>query len=295
MDRRRFLLASAAFTAALRAQEPKINFPSEPRQRLAVSTYAFQSVIKSPYLHSPDSANATLTLEKFAATIPSRFAVHGIEPWSQHFESTDPAYLRGLAASFEKAGVRVVNIPVDGAVRPCSDASDGRKLSREKWVDVAEILGSPAIRVHLTENAPEACVKDALFKLVDYAEHKNIVINLENLNSKWDEAVRIMNVIVEVNSPFLRALPDFCNSQLVGDEVYAERALKLMFLYAYNISHVKDEKTADGKTYRVDMPRVFDIAKKFGYRGYFSMEWEGKGDPYEGTKRLIKTTLENLS
>ena len=46
---------------------------------------------------------------------------------------------------------------------------------------------------------------------------------------------------------------------------------------------------------RVDPARVFAIAKKAGYRGYFSMEWEGRGDPYDGTKRLLQQSLENLS
>ena len=46
---------------------------------------------------------------------------------------------------------------------------------------------------------------------------------------------------------------------------------------------------------RVDVAHVFGIAKKAGYQGFFSMEWEGQGDPYEGTKRLIEQSVENLS
>ena len=37
------------------------------------------------------------------------------------------------------------------------------------------------------------------------------------------------------------------------------------------------------------------IAKKAGYRGYFSMEWEGEGEPYEGTQKLIDASLKYLS
>lgn len=35
--------------------------------------------------------------------------------------------------------------------------------------------------------------------------------------------------------------------------------------------------------------------KDAGYRGFFSMEWEGTGDPYEGSAKLIETSLRNLS
>lgn len=298
LDRRRFLIGSAGFGAALHAQQPQATFPAESRQRLSVSTYPFRSLIKSAHRRTPENANATLTLQEFAASIPSRFEVTGIEPWSPHFESTEPDYIRALDEAFKKAGVHVVDIPVDAAVQPCSPDIERRKTSMETWrawVDVAVMLGSPSVRVHLPEKANEECVLSALRQLVEYGTQKNIVINLENDDPKSEEAFRVVKVIEQINSPFLRALPDFCNSRLVGDEEYTYRALTAMFAHAFNISHVKDEESDDGKVYRVDVSRVFAIAKKAGYRGYFSMEWEGQGNPYDGTKRLLQLSLQNLS
>jgi sugar phosphate isomerase/epimerase len=299
LDRRAFLLASTALAASrLRAQEPKTNFPTDPRQRLSVCTYPFRTVIKSPHRQTPESAGATLKLEQFAASIPERFEVHGIEPWSPHFESTDQGYVRGLHAAFEQAGVHVVDISVDASVHPCSASADERDRSAKawrQWVDTAVILGSPSIRVHLPEQGDDACVVSALRNLVDYAQPKNIVVNLENDDPKSEDAFRVVKIIEQVNSPFLRGLPDFCNSRLAGDEAYTYRALTAMFAHAYNISHVKDEESDNGKVVRVDLARVFGIAKRAGYRGYFSMEWEGQGDPYEGTKRLIQQSMSNLA
>ena len=103
-----------------------------------------------------------------------------------------------------------------------------------------------------------------------------------------------MKVIEKVNSPNLRALPDFCNSMLSGNEKFNYEAVAAMFHHATNICHVKDSETPDGKVVRVDVPRTFAIAKQAGYRGYFSMEWEGPGEPYEGTASLIKQTLAAL-
>jgi len=298
MDRRTFCLSAVAFAAALRAQGPKAEFPTDARKRLSVSTYPFRSVIKSPHRQEAEAAHATLTLEEFAASIPSRFEVTGIEPWSPHFESTEAEYVRALGAAFQKAGVHVVDIPVDASVAPCSPDPEKRKASLatwRSWVDVAVTLGSPSIRVHLPESGDPDCAVGMLRELAEYGSEKQIVINLENDDPKSEEAFHVVKVIEQVNSPFFHALPDFCNSRLVGDEEYTYRALAAMFAHAFNISHVKDEERDEGKVYRVDVARVFGIAKKAGYRGYFSMEWEGEGDPYEGTKRLLEQSLKNLS
>jgi hypothetical protein len=83
---------------------------------------------------------------------------------------------------------------------------------------------------------------------------------------------------------------------LSGDEKFNYEAVSAMFKHAYNISHVKDsEKDSKGKLFRVDIGRTFTIAKASGYRGYFSMEWEGDGEPYGGTKKLIEVSLANLN
>jgi len=84
---------------------------------------------------------------------------------------------------------------------------------------------------------------------------------------------------------------------LKGDPAYSYRGVEAMFKHVFNMSHVKDEViTESGTVYRIDMPKAFGIAKASGYRGYFSMEWETQaGDPFQGTKRLVKETLRNLS
>ena len=56
-------------------------------------------------------------------------------------------------------------------------------------------------------------------------------------------------VIDAVNSPWLRALPDFGNSMMKGDEDFNYRAVDAMFRHAYNISHVKDSEVDNGKVF----------------------------------------------
>lgn len=303
VGRREFIgLSAAAFALSLKgADRPEYNFPTQPRERLAVSTYPFRSVVASPRAQEKEGNTGSMTLEQFAQTIVEKFDVTGIEPWSPHFKSTDANYVRGLSKSFRDAGLHVVNIPVDDEVHLCKSAEERKAgLARyREWVDAAVILGSPGIRVHLPHGESGnaiSCSVAALKELAEYGASKNVVINLENDEPEIEQPERIARVINAVNSPFLRALPDFCNSMLIhNDTAYNYRAMSVLFPLAFNISHVKDSESDEGKVYRVDVNQIFAIGEKAGYRGYFSIEFEGEGDPYDGVKRLIDASLRNLS
>jgi len=302
IERRKFIALATAFAGSLKAREkPAYSFPTQPRERLAVSTYPFRSFIASPHRNNTEGESGRMLLEEFAAILPQKLSVRGIEPWSPHFQSTDADYVHALHGAFRKAGLRVVNIPVDVVTHLCGSAQDrqaGLEIYR-KWVDAAVILGSPGIRIHLPrgESGEQiSCAVSSLSELARYGAEKNVVINLENDEPDTEQPERIARVIQSVNSPFLCALPDFCNSMLIHDDPeYNDRAMALLFPLAFNISHVKDEESGDGKIYRVDVNRIFSIARKAGYHGFFSMEWEGTGDPWEGTKRLLNASLRNLS
>lgn len=292
MNRRQFLQSAALIPVALSAAEPDVSFPGEPRDRLAVASYPFRR----------DIHGGKMDLPQFAQMVVSRYKLHRIEPLDQHFKSADPAYLAGLKESFAKTGVTVVNIPcsprhsvydADEKVRAAAVANG------KKWVDAAATLGSPSIRLHISGvkgvSPDVGHAADSLKQVAQYGESKNIVVNLENDDPRSEDAFFIVKIIEAVQSPFLRALPDFCNSMLLGDENYNDKALAAMFKHAYNISHMKDSETDGKKLYRIDVSKIFAIAKQSGYRGYFSMEWDTDGDPYVGTQRLIDESLKNLA
>jgi sugar phosphate isomerase/epimerase len=99
-------------------------------------------------------------------------------------------------------------------------------------------------------------------------------------------------VIKAAGTPWLRALPDFCNSMLLerGDD-YNYKAVRAMFDHAYGICHVKDSEQDVKKMFHVDLGRTFEIARAAGYRGYFSMEYDAEGDAFAPTAKLIEASL----
>ena len=306
MNRRQFLgtavAAGAAGPALFAASEPHIDFPTDPRARLGVASYPFREFIDSPHNRDRKKGTPGMTLVQFPAMARNKFKVPGLEPLDSHFVSLEPAYLGQLREAVEKAGMHVIDIPcgVGASVYDPNAAQRAKSVANaKKWVDAAVAIASPSIRVHIQGAAGVAPdvgrAAESLRAVADYGAGKNIVINLENDDIKTEDAFFLVKIIETVNSPYLRGLPDFCNSMLKGDEKYNYDAVAAMFQHAYNISHVKDSELDEGKLFRVDVAKTFAIAKKAGYKGYFSMEWEGQGGPYEGTQQLLDASMKALS
>jgi sugar phosphate isomerase/epimerase len=306
MNRRQFVqTALAAGVAApgklLTAGEPHIEFPTEPRARLGVASYPFRAFIDSPHNRDRDKTKPGMQLTQFPAMVREKFNLRNIELLDSHFQSLEAAYLGELRNAVEKAGCRVINIPAGVQASLYDPDAAKRKTgvdNAKKWVDAAVAIGSPSIRVHIQGargvQPDVARAAESLRVIADYGAEKNIVINLENDDPATEDAFYLVKVIEQVNSPWLHGLPDFCNSMLKGDEKYNYASVTAMFHHAYNISHVKDSEVENGKVFRVDVGKTFAIAKQAGYRGNFSMEWEGEGGPYEGTQKLIDASLKYL-
>ena len=281
---------------------PRLNFPTAARDRLAVASWPFRAEIESATNEYRDKKLPGVDLRDFAVKVRERFGVPGVEPLSAHFPSTDERYLKNFREAIEKAGVHAVNIPVDNSFSYYDADAATRKKAIEngkKWVDVAVTLGAPSVRTSIAEaqNAkPNLDVTaESLHALVDYAANKNILVNLENDNLVSEDAFFVVKVIEKVNHPYLHALPDFCNSMASGNEQFNYAAVTAMFQHAFSICHVKDSEVGEqGKVFRVDLKKTFDILKASNYKGYCSMEWEGPENPYEGTRKLIAASLEYL-
>jgi hypothetical protein len=89
----------------------------------------------------------------------------------------------------------------------------------------------------------------------------------------------------------LRGLPDFGNSLTLGDERFNAESVKRMFAYAWNITHVKDAESIEGKRKTASLGPLFAIAKAAHFRGYYSMESDSDVDPFVDTKQLIQQVL----
>jgi sugar phosphate isomerase/epimerase len=303
---RQLLLAALAPHVALAAPSatPSLSFPQRPRERLAVTSWPFRNYIDTPGNKAFDRGKLGFDLKEFPSLVVRRFGVHNINPLATHFPSTDQAYLAAFHEAVEKAGSHVVDLGLAGGRFYDANASKrqaGVDYARQ-WIDIAVLIGSPSVRQHIV-GAPGArpdvaLAAESLGQIAEYGSKVNIVVNLENDNAVSEDPFFITAVIEKVNSPYLRALPDFGNSLKGHDAEFNRKAVAAMLSHAFNMCHVKDTlEDEKGQVYEVDLETMFNMARHAGYRGYFSMELDiaSGGDPFPGTERLIAKTLQYLT
>lgn len=299
-------LASGALATRILAaspREPHASFPTEPRMRLAVTSYPFRTYLVSPKNPERDAHLPAMDMTAFPAFIAERFGVFNINPLVNHFASTEPAYLEAFRSALQRARSHIVDLGLPGGYFYDADAAvrESSVAAAKKFVDIAAQVGSPSVRLHVEGSKgakPNVAVAaSSLGEVTGYGEKKNIVINLENDNQVAEDPFFLVAVIEKVKNPYLRALPDFGNDLIGHDHAYNHRAVKAMLGQVFNLCHVKDVvENEQGQAQHVDLGDMFSLAKASGYRGYFSMEFETRaGDPIAGTKRLVDETLKYLT
>jgi len=275
---------------------------------VAVAAYPFREYIvgwkgwdgKTP---STVPAAQQIQLKDFPAHVVERFNLRHIELWSRIFPSTDPKYLEEFRSAVEKAGSAIVDIAVDGGFSQYAVDKPVREkavTASNQWLDVGAVLGSPSIRTHIDaakDSKPDvARAADTLARVAEHAAKKNVVVHLENDDPVSEDPFFIVQIIEKVDSPWLRALPDFGNSLVAHGQEFSDHALDAMFAHAYGICHVKNgENDGQGKFVPVDFERTFAILKRHQYKGYCSIEYDAPGDPYKPTADMVEQTARLLS
>jgi sugar phosphate isomerase/epimerase len=296
------LTSTLARVAHASPDGPNVQFPAAPKERIAIATYPFRDFIAG-LDDAPNALTKKMDLKDFPAHIGAKLGISKIEPWSNHFHSTDPKYLHQLHEELVKANGGIFDIAADGEhSQYSSDASERQQAVAfaKKWIDVAAAVGSPSVRTNIPpakDSRPDvARAAETLHMVAEYAATKNVVVHLENDNPVSEDPFFIVQIVEKVNNSWLHALPDFANSLTTGNEDHAYKGIDAMFAHAYGICHIKAMEANDaGQVFRVDMAKTFALLKAHNYKGYCSMEFDSPGDPYTGTRELIDTTIKFLS
>jgi sugar phosphate isomerase/epimerase len=190
----------------------------------------------------------------------------------------------------------------------------------KKSMDTALELGTRIMRVFsgnkkdgMSLDMAEDWIVEGFQEAAPLAEQKGITMVLENHGLLAGKSYQVKNIIDRTCSKALKSNADVGNFMLVNENpLEAVKLLKdqIGFLHLKDLKKVDsteaDSKVCytaiDGSVYQgvvlgkgdVPIPEIITYMKASGYQGFLSIEFEGPGDPAEGTSECIAYARQEL-
>lgn len=227
---------------------------------------------------------SVLSLPQISASLD----ITDVEICQAHLASTNPAYLDEVGAALQAAGCRVVNVPIDvgNLAEPAPEKRDGEIAQILPWIDAAYVLGSPAVRVNTGRSAAMAegqaleIVAQGYARLAAYCAERGMSVLLENHGGLSSTPQAITQLLAMVDAANFRLCPDFGN---FAPEL-REAGLRAMLPHAAMVHAKMMDFDETGAHPAFDLDRCLNLVIESHYSGPLSIEFEGKGDPYEAVK-----------
>lgn len=295
MQRRTFLIQSLA--AGLSAQTP-----GALSDRIGISSWSFHNFFSTTLDEKLPKLAKSWDLRNFPEMIADRYHVHQLEMVAPHFESTKMSYVREVKSQLARAHSHLVNIPVDidelgvkgGLSDPDPKIRETAISACSRWMDIAQELGAKSVRCDPGEmnRADLSNTISSYKKLAAYAGSKNLYVIIENHGGVGSEHPEDLVKVFQAVGEHCGALPDMGN---FPDEATRQRGLPLLYPYAPTVSHAKGlEFDEHGIERAFDFPRAMQASKKAGFKGVFSIEYEGPGDAYTGVQNVVNELVRYL-
>lgn len=305
MKRRHFLAATGATTVALTAaygdhheKKPAPKPLHTGPNRIGVSSYSFWG-FRRKELRSLD-----INLEHAA-----RMGFDGLEILQRQFESTDRATLQKIKRHAFVLGLDLMGYSThQGFLSPDKEKRQQNIDHTLDCLEQAYQLGIPTMRVNsgtwgtskgfddlmakrgieeplkgYTEEDAYKWVIDAYSKLIPEAAKRGVIMGLEN---HWGLGVTpegVKRVVDTINSPWLQVTLDTGNFLEDPYDRLAQLAPQTVLMQTKTYH-------GGGRWYTLDLDyaRIAKIMKGAGFKGYISLEFEGKEDPLTAIPKSLK-------
>lgn len=278
--------------------------------QLAISSYSFHRFGEGP------EGTERPTFQKMIDRCAD-LGLDGIELLGVHFPSTDPDELHAIKQHAARNGVAIVAVSAHHNFVKSDSAERARQVDVvAKWVDVASTLGAPFVRVFggrwqtrprfaefmatggaepplpgYTDDDGYAWTAEAFHTAAYYAGRRGVTLALENHWGFTGSAAGVLRILREVNSPWLGVVLDTGNFNFRPDPYaeLAELAPCAVLVHAKTYVGGGMYYTAD-----LDYRRVGQLLRDAGYRGYVSIEFEGRAHPNEGIAESVRMLRDEL-
>lgn len=264
MNRRQLLATLAAAPAAAQLGSAQTG----PQYRLRSGLVA--------YTYRKELAAKTMTYEDVIQRIAD-WGIDGLDCTVYWFPDQSNEYLAKLRRAAFKSGVPIYNAGVRVQLcQPTPELQQAQFENIKKWVDVAERIGAPHMRVFggavpkgASEEQAIGWAVEVMKRGAEYAGSRGVVLGVEDDGGLTTAAGPTIEIVKRTDSPWAGINADSGNLRENGYAGFAT-----MIPYATSV-HLKTMITGpDGKKEKADWTRLLTMLGKGGYKGFVGLEYE---------------------
>ena len=284
------LIAAGAAVAIAGAAVPYESTAIEPIARRSGPKFKF-SLAAYSYRKFLAGENPELTLDDFVADC-AKMGLEGTELTSYYFPvEPSPEYLRHLKHRAFRLGLDISGTAVGNDFCHPPGEQRTREIDHVKrWVDYAEILGAPVIRIFSGSAREGQTTKEGhdlavagMEECCDYAGRHGVFLALENHGGLTTTVEGILALVRDVKSEWFGVNLDSGN--FYSSDPYAD--MEKLAPYALNVQVKVSVRPNRGPKQSSDFGRLARILRDSGYRGYIVLEYEEAEDPRTACPRYV--------
>jgi sugar phosphate isomerase/epimerase len=291
MKRRDFLRRAGqlAIGTAAACQLPSVQ-AIEPIQRLGEPKFKF-SLAAYSYRDLLQAKKDPLSLDDFIRDC-AKMQLEGTELTSYYFppKITNDELRRLKRLCFE-LGLNISGTAVgNNFCLPPGEKRDQEIADVKLWIDRAELLGAPVIRIFSGSAGAGQSTAEAhrlavagMEECCAYAGDHGVCLALENHGGLTTTVDGMLALVKDVKSPWFGVNMDTGNFH--SEDIYADYAK--LAPYTLNVQIKVIVKPANGPRQPGDFKRLAKILRDSGYRGYVVLEYEEKEDPRVACPRFV--------
>ena len=296
MDRRKFFSTAllAPFASSFLQTCGKINMNSN--YKFAIATYS--------YWHFREPKVTVQQVIDHA----SNLGVDGVDVLHVQMDNESPEYIRSLRDRAQDKNIELICLSIhQDFVDPDKEKRNKNIDHTKNCIDIAHDLGISYIRLNsgrwntidsfddlmankgvepilpgFTEDDGFQWCIDSINECLPHAEQAGVVLALENHWGLTRTPEGLLRIVNSIDSPWLGVLMDTGNFLEDPYEKLEEIAPQTVFVQAKTYYGGGEWYTLD-----LDYPRIAEILNKVEYKGYISLEFEGKEDANTGVPKSI--------
>ena len=297
MDRRKFISTAllAPFAGSFLQTCGKINMNSN--YKFAIATYS--------YWHFREPKVTVQQVIDHA----SNLGVDGVDVLHVQMDNESPEYIRSLRDRAQDKNIELICLSIhQDFVDPDKQKRENNIDHTKKCIDIAHDLGISYIRLNsgrwntidsfddlmankgiepvlpgYTEDDGFKWCIDSIQDCIPHAEQAGVVLALENHWGLTRTPEGLLRIVNSIDSPWLGVLMDTGNFLEDPYEKLEEIAPQTVFVQAKTYYGGGEWYTLD-----LDYSRIAEILNKVEYKGYISLEFEGKENANTGVPKSIE-------